>query len=108
MGAGEVWELVKGKFCANADPCSHRLLPTKGSESRKVEAVYRGRVPKSENQSCEAAAEGQALPAPRGPGSGRPRGGEGARGYSRRYCTQSRRVGSEFPANCNVFVRIKL
>lgn len=67
-----------------------------------------GASPKSENQSCKAAEKGQALPAPRGPGSVRPRGGEGARGYSRRYCTRSRRVGSEFPANSNVFVRIKL
>lgn len=56
--AAEVWELVKGKFCATASPCSHQSLSLKGSESLKVEAVHTGRVPKSEKTELKGCREG--------------------------------------------------
>lgn len=76
-----------------------------------VEARQPGCVPNSEKQSWKAAEKGchwrQTLPAQQGPPAGLvlvcPGGGEGAKGYSRCYCTQSCRAGSEFLANSNVF-----
>lgn len=92
------------------------VTPLKGTGGSGHRARHPGCVPKSEKLSQEAAERGclrgQILAAQQGPPAGRapacPGVGEGASGYSRRYCTRSRRAGSKFPANSNIFGQIKL